>query len=72
MRLAKNVLGSARRVQVRMPLGARCEAWDCRPFGFGRIIAPMLPTVMELAPGTHLDLFTGELRRTRGTQTIAA
>lgn len=72
MKLAKS-MGSARRVKVRTPLGSRCEAWDCRPFGFGRIIAPVLPTQIELAPGTQLDLATGELRRARGgAQTIAA
>ena len=45
-----------------MPLGVRHEAWDCRPFGLGRVIAPELPTHVEIAQGTYLDLSSGELR----------
>jgi hypothetical protein len=58
-------IGCAKRVHVEMPLGARREAWDCRPFGFGRIVTPVVPMVIELEPGTHLDLHSGELRRER-------
>lgn len=54
-------LGFARRIRVRTPFGCQHEAWDCRPFGFGRILAPILPTRIELAQGTELDLTTGEL-----------
>jgi hypothetical protein len=55
-------LGCAKRITVEMPLGARRGAWDCRPFGFGRIITPVLPIRIELDNGTHLDLRSGELR----------
>lgn len=54
-------IGSARRVRVALPLGAQREAWDCRAFGLGRVVAPQIPTSVELAPGTYLDLRTGEL-----------
>ncbi len=55
-------IGSAQRVRVAMPLGAQRDAWDCRPFGLGRVVAPQIATMIELAPGTYLDLRTGELR----------
>jgi hypothetical protein len=54
-------VGIAKRIRVQMPLGARHEAWDCRPFGLGRIIAPALPTRVEIAQGTWLDLASGEV-----------
>jgi len=55
-------IGSAKRIRVELPLGDVREAWDCRPFGLGRIIAPQLAVQIEIAPGTHLDLRTGELQ----------
>ena len=55
-------IGKAKRVRVETPLGERCSAWDCRAFGFGRLVAPRLPIRVELQPGTHLDLRSGELR----------
>ena len=55
-------LGSAKRVRVEMPLGARRGAWDCRAFGFGRIVTPIMSTDIELGPGVHLNLQNGELR----------
>ena len=61
---AKRV-GYAKRIRVQMPLGTRHEAWDCRPFGLGRIIAPALPTRVEIAQGTYLDLASGEVVASR-------
>ena len=58
-------IGSAKRIRVRLPLGEIRDAWDCRPFGLGRIVAPALPVKIELEPGTHLDLGTGELESVR-------
>jgi hypothetical protein len=55
-------IGKAKRVRVETPLGERCSAWDCRAFGFGRLVAPRLPIQVELQRGTHLDLRSGELR----------
>jgi hypothetical protein len=55
-------LGHARRIRVRMPLSATRMAWDCRPFGFGRIVTPRMRTSVEIADGVHLNLMTGELR----------
>jgi len=55
-------VGFAQRIHVQMPLGERHEAWDCRPFGLGRVIAPALPTRVEIARGTYLDLSSGEVR----------
>jgi hypothetical protein len=59
-------IGKAKRVRVETPLGERCSAWDCRAFGFGRLVAPRLPMQVELEPGTHLDLHSGELRMALG------
>jgi len=59
----KKKIGCAKRILVSMPLGERRGAWDCRPFGLGRIVAPIIPMHIELEPGTHLDLATGELQR---------
>ncbi|HXQ20457.1 MAG TPA: hypothetical protein VN812_02200 [Candidatus Acidoferrales bacterium] len=55
-------LGTAKRIRVRMPLCATRYAWDCRPFGFGRVVAPVASGVIDIAPGVQLDLATGELR----------
>jgi len=55
-------LGFAKRVRVQMPLGGRCDAWDCRPFGLGRVVAPALRTRVEIAHNTYLDLSSGEVR----------
>lgn len=55
-------VGFAKRVRVQMPFGAREQAWDLRPFGLGRVIAPALPTSIEIAQGTFLDLSSGEVR----------
>jgi hypothetical protein len=55
-------LGTAKRIRVRMPLSATRYAWDCRPFGFGRIVAPVASGVIEIASGVQLDLANGELR----------
>lgn len=67
----RTTIGSAKRINVGLGLGQRRRAWDCRPFGFGRIVTPILPVAIELEPGTHLDLHTGELRRT-GLSSVAA
>lgn len=63
-------IGCAQRIRVETPLGERRTAWDCRPFGFGRIVTPVLPVQIELQPGTHLDLRSGEVRM--ATTSIAA
>ncbi|HZR81699.1 MAG TPA: hypothetical protein VFD92_11425 [Candidatus Binatia bacterium] len=55
-------LGFAKRVRVRLPFGASRRAWDCRPFGAGRIVAPSLATAVEIAHATWLDLKSGEVR----------
>ncbi|HZR81308.1 MAG TPA: hypothetical protein VFD92_09460 [Candidatus Binatia bacterium] len=66
-------IGRAKRVVVTLPFGARRSAWDCRPFGFGRIIAPRLDTELKLAADTVLDLARGEVRRVSSPgATIAA
>ena len=59
-------MGRARRVVVMLPFGARRRAWDCRRFGFGRVIAPQVDMSLQLAPDTFLDLSDGELRRVSG------
>jgi hypothetical protein len=55
-------IGSAKRIRVELALGEVRGAWDCRPYGFGRIVAPTLPVQIELDRGTRLDLRTGELQ----------
>jgi hypothetical protein len=55
------LVGRAARIRVRLPLGAQREAWDCRPFGKGRIVAPRTTGSIEL-DGLQLDLANGELR----------
>lgn len=62
MREHSRRVGFAKRVRVQLPLGARHEAWDCRPFGLGRVIAPQMPARVEIAQGTYLDLSSGEVR----------
>jgi hypothetical protein len=59
--MEKKSVGCATRVRVELPLGARRGAWDCRRFGLGRIVTPVLPMQIELVPGMHLDLCNGEL-----------
>ena len=56
------ILGQAKRIRVRTNFGSYSEAWDCRPFGFGRIVAPRASGSVEIAPRVELDLATGELR----------
>jgi hypothetical protein len=65
-------IGTAKRIRVRMPVSGVRYAWDCRPFGFGRIIAPVAPGVIEIAPGVHLTLATGELRSEAGSERRSA
>lgn len=65
-------LGTAKRVRVRMPFMAIRAAWDCRAYGFGRIIAPVASGAIEIAPGVDLNLATGELRASRGSQRQSA
>jgi hypothetical protein len=65
-------IGIAKRVRVRMPLSAIRSAWDCRPFGFGRIIAPVTSGVIEIEPGVDLNLLTGEVRAVRELQRRSA
>jgi hypothetical protein len=60
-------IGSAKRINVELGMGAKYRAWDCRPFGFGRVVTPILPVQIELEPGTHLDLHTGELLAERSS-----
>jgi hypothetical protein len=55
-------IGTAKRIRVRIPFVGSRSAWDCRPFGFGRIIAPVVDGVIEIAPDVHLDLATGTLQ----------
>jgi hypothetical protein len=55
-------LGCAKRIRVTTPLGTRRQAWDCRAFGHGRVITPILPIQIELSHGVHLDVHTGEVR----------
>ncbi|MBI3782495.1 MAG: hypothetical protein HY270_03740 [Deltaproteobacteria bacterium] len=53
-------LGFAKRIRVRVGLGTRA-AWDCRPFGFGRIVAPRMEAFVQIADGVHLHLASGEI-----------
>jgi len=72
MQKSKWLVGTAKRVRVRMPFRATRSAWDCRPFGFGRVVAPLVSGAVEIAPGVDLDLATGELWAIRGTQRDSA
>jgi len=62
MESRKRILGHATRIRVRMPFLATRYAWDCRPFGFGRVVAPRTQGAIDLAPGVELNLANGELR----------
>lgn len=55
-------IGKAQRVRVRSPFAPTRCAWDCRPFGFGRVVAPIMSTVVEIDNGIQLNLRSGELR----------
>ena len=72
MQKTSSFVGTAKRVRVRMPLKAMRSAWDCRPFGFGIIVAPITAGAIEVAPGVDLDLATGELWAMSGTQRNSA
>jgi len=72
MQKAKGRVGTAKRVRVRMPLKATRSAWDCRPFGLGRIVAPIASGAIEIAPGMDLDLATGEIWAASETQRNSA
>jgi hypothetical protein len=61
MRDHLTTIGTAKRIRVRIPFVGSRSAWDCRPFGLGRIIAPVADGVIEITPGVHLDLATGTL-----------
>ena len=65
-------LGVANRIRVRMPISGYRHAWDCRPFGLGRVIAPVTSGAIEVAPRVHLDLATGELRAEISSQKRSA
>ena len=58
----RNCLGNAKRIRVRTPLGISRAAWDCRPFGFGRVVAPIADGEIDIAAGVHLSLADGALR----------
>ncbi|HVM96240.1 MAG TPA: hypothetical protein VMT89_07615 [Candidatus Acidoferrales bacterium] len=53
-------LGFAKRIRARVGFGSR-TAWDCRAFGFGRIVAPRMEAFVEIAEGVHLHLASGEI-----------
>jgi hypothetical protein len=55
-------MGNAKRIRVRTPFGSSRAAWDCRPFGLGRIVAPVADGEIEIACGVYLNLHTGALR----------
>ncbi len=61
-------LGRAKRIRVRTAFSGSFQAWDCRPFGFGRIVAPVATGTIEIAPRVELDLATGELRAEMAAQ----
>ena len=65
-------LGTAKRVRVRTTYGSSCSAWDCRAFGFGRVVAPVAQGEIEIAPGIHLNLTTGTLRTEANLQQRSA
>ena len=65
-------IGFAKRVRVRLPFGISRQAWDCRPFGGGRIVAPALATEVEIAHSTWLNLRSGEVRAARATSSSSA
>jgi hypothetical protein len=55
-------LGRAKRIRVRVSFSGSTQAWDCRRFGFGRIVAPVASGCIEIAPHVELDLGTGAIR----------
>jgi hypothetical protein len=59
-RTMQKQLGFAKRIRARVGLGTRA-AWDCRPFGLGRVVAPRMEAFVQLAEGVHLHLASGEL-----------
>jgi len=65
------ILGRARRIRVRLPLGGFEQAWDCRVFGFGRIVAPVARGCIEIAPHVELDLANGAIRTAPSEHTHA-
>src|SRR5438445_11397740 len=65
-------VGTAKRIRVRLRFSAIRSAWDCRPFGFGRIVAPVASGVIELGPGVDLNLRTGELMAVGGSERRSA
>jgi hypothetical protein len=64
-------VGYAKRIRVTLPFGVRHEAWDCRPFGLGRVIAPAMQARVEIAQGTYLDLSSGEVLAARRSASAA-
>ena len=65
-------LGTAKRIRVHLPLGSSRSAWDCRPFGFGRVVAPVADGEIDIAPGVHLNLASGALRTEVNTERRSA
>lgn len=65
MKRTCDVLGLAKRIRVRLRFAGSRRAWDCRPFGYGRVVAPVTRGEIEVAPGVDLNLRTGELRAHR-------
>ncbi len=61
-------LGRAKSIRVRTAFFGYSHAWDCRPFGFGRVVAPVATGSIEIAPHVELDLATGELRADPASQ----
>lgn len=72
MERRSKVLGCAKRIRVRMRFSGSRSAWDCRAFGFGRIVAPVASGVIEIAPGVELNLATGELQVEESTHRHSA
>ena len=72
MKMKCTHLGTAKRIRVRMPFSAIRSAWDCRAFGFGRIVAPVASGVIEIGPGVDLNLQTGDLVAVGGSQCRSA
>jgi len=65
-------IGRAKRIRVRTPLGRSRSAWDCRAFGFGRIVAPVADGEIEIAHAVYLNLSTGALRTEAATERRSA
>lgn len=62
MERQSRAIGTAKRIRARMPFSGVRYAWHCRPFGFGRIIAPIAIGEIEIARDVYMDLATGTLR----------